>query len=146
MSSSIRQQRVSEFLYEELSIMVSNELDDPSLSLVHVTNVEVSKDLRNVKVYVSHDDETVTKQQVLQGLKRASPYLRRQIALRASLRAVPELFFYYDDTPERASRVDDLLRMIAAERAARGETGDGGASGTEESSSDSPQHPTEPQP
>ena len=117
--ATIRQQRVAELLYEELSILIGNELSDPRLSLVQVTNVDVSKDLRNVKVFVSHDDENVTKQQVLQGLRHATPYLRRQIATRASLRAVPELLFYYDDTPEKAARIDALLRQIAAERGER---------------------------
>lgn len=120
--STIRQQRVAELLFEELSIMIGNELNDPSLSLVRVTNVNVSRDLRNVNVYVTHDDEELSKRDVLQGLRRATPYLRRQLAVRASLRAVPELSFHYDDTPERAARVDALLRQIAAGRAERGES------------------------
>jgi ribosome-binding factor A len=119
---TIRQQRVAELLFEELSIMIGNELNDPSLSLVRVTNVNVSRDLRNVNVYVTHDDEELSKRDVLQGLRRATPFLRRQIAVRGSLRAVPELSFHYDDTPERAARVDALLRQIAAGRAERGES------------------------
>jgi ribosome-binding factor A len=121
--STIRQQRVAELLYEELSILIANELSDPRLSLVQVTNVDVSRDLRNVKVYVSHDDEAVSKRQVLQGLRHATPYLRRQIAVRCSLRAVPELIFAYDDTPEKAARVDELLRRIAQERNGEQSTG-----------------------
>ncbi len=113
---TIRQQRVSELLFEELTIMLANELDDPRISLVHVTRVDVSRDLRNVNVYVSHDDEEVSKRSVLQGLRSAVPYLRRQIAVRATLRAVPELAFHYDDTPEKAARVEALLRQIAASR------------------------------
>jgi ribosome-binding factor A len=114
--TTIRQQRVAELLFEELSIMIGNELDDPKLSLVRVTSVNVSRDLRNVNVYVAHDDDELSKRQVLQGLRRATPYLRRQLAVRASLRAVPELSFHYDDTPEKAARVDELLRQIAAGR------------------------------
>ena len=113
---TIRQQRVSELLFEELSILIGNELADPKLSLVRVTNVDVSRDLRNVNVYVTHDDDELSKREVLQGLRRATPYLRRQLAVRASFRAVPELSFHYDDTPERAARVDELLRQIAASR------------------------------
>ena len=60
----------------------------------------------------------MSKRQVLQGLQHALPYLRRQIAVRCTLRAVPEFSFYYDDTPERAARVDALLRAIAEARAA----------------------------
>ena len=79
--TTIRQQRVAQLLFEELSIMIGNELDDPRLSLVRVTNVDVSRDLRNVNIYVTHDDEALSKRQVLQGLRNATPYLRRQIAI-----------------------------------------------------------------
>ncbi len=117
--TTIRQQRVAELLYEELSILIANELDDPRLSLVQVTKVDVSRDLRNVRVYVSHDDEEISKSNVLQGLKHAVPYMRRQIAIRCSLRAVPELSFHYDDAPAKAARVSTLLAQIAEEREQR---------------------------
>jgi ribosome-binding factor A len=96
--TTIRQQRVAELLFEELSIMIGNELDDPRLSLVRVTNVDVSRDLRNVNVYVAHDDDDLSKRQVLQGLRHATPFLRRQLAV-----------------------LDELLRQIAASRAEGGE-------------------------
>ncbi|HRW04424.1 MAG TPA: 30S ribosome-binding factor RbfA [Caldilineaceae bacterium] len=114
--STIRQQRVTELLYEELSIMVANELDDPKLSLVTVLGVQVSQDLRNAKVYVNHQEEEVTRKEVIKGLERATPYLRSQLAERCNLRVVPQLLFYYDDTPEKAARIDELLRKIAEER------------------------------
>lgn len=114
--NTIRQQRVAELLYEELSIMVSNELDDPKLSLVTVTRVEISRDLRNAKVFVNHQQEDVTPREVLKQLRRAMPYLRSQIAVRCSMRMVPELNFAYDDIPAKAARVDELLRSLAQER------------------------------
>jgi ribosome-binding factor A len=122
--TTIRQQRVTELLFEELSIMIGNELSDPRLSLVRVTSVNVSRDLRNVNVYVTHDDDELSKREVLQGLRHAMPFLRRQLAVRCSLRAVPELSFHYDDTPERAARVDELLRQIAANRNESDESND----------------------
>ncbi len=114
--NTIRQQRVAELLYEELSIMVSNELDDPKLSLVTVTRVEISRDLRNAKVFVNHQQEDVTPREVLKQLRRAMPYLRSQVAVRCSMRMVPELNFAYDDIPAKAARVDELLRSLAQER------------------------------
>ncbi len=125
---TIRQQRLAELLYEELNIMVAGELNDPRLSLVKVTSVDVSKDLRNVKVFVSHDDDEVSRREVMAGLRQATPFLRRQIAVRCTMRAVPELFFTYDDSPAQAARVDALLRQIAAERAAQ-EPSNQGSSG-----------------
>ncbi|RIK42340.1 MAG: 30S ribosome-binding factor RbfA [Chloroflexi bacterium] len=116
MSSNIRQERVAELLYEELSIMVSSELDDPRLSMVEVTQVVVSKDLRSAKVYVHHRADEISRSEVIKRLQRAIPYLRSQVAERCGLRVVPELVFHYDDTPATAARVDELLRQIAAER------------------------------
>jgi ribosome-binding factor A len=118
MTSEIRQQRVAELLFEELSIMIAGELSDPRISLVEVLRVEISKDLRNAKVYIHHADETIARRDLLKGLEHATPWLRGQLAIRCGLRMVPELLFIYDDTPERAARVDELLRKIAAERAA----------------------------
>ena len=117
--STIRRQRVAEMLFPELSILSANELADPRVSLVEVTGVDVIPDLRSVKVFVSHDEEEVTKRQVLQGLKHATPYMRREIANRCNLRVVPELLFYYDDTVEKAARIDALLKQIAQEREQR---------------------------
>jgi ribosome-binding factor A len=114
--NNIRQQRVTELLYEELSIMISNELDDPYLSLLTVTGVQVSRDLRNAKVFVSHQSEEVSRAEMLKHLRRATPYLRKQLAERCSLRLVPELLFYYDDTPEKVGRVQEILQQIAKER------------------------------
>lgn len=114
--TTIRQGRVAELLYEELSIMVSNELDDPKLSMVVVTHVEVSRDLRSARISVHHQQDEVSRQEVLKRLQHAIPYLRRQLAERCTLRVVPELSFHYDDLPLKAARVDELLKKIAGER------------------------------
>lgn len=116
MSSEIRQQRVRGLLYEELSIMLGGELADPRLSLVNVTDVVVSKDLKNVRVYVSHSDDAISKREVISRLQKATPFIRSQIGERLGLRAVPELSFTYDDSPERAQRLTALLAQIKAER------------------------------
>jgi len=113
---NVRQQRVTELLYQELSIMISNELEDPRLSLLTVTGVQVTKDLRNAKVFISHQQEDVSRAEMLKCLRRATPFLRSQLAVRCSLRLVPELFFYYDDTPEKVGRVQEILQQIAQER------------------------------
>ena len=118
MTTTIRQERAAELLYQELSILIGNGLDDPALELLEVTNVVVSRDLRVGKVYI-HQDSDIQRSVVLARLKRAAPFLRRQLAQIVTFRAVPELFFYYDDTPDQAARVDVLLQTIAEEREIR---------------------------
>lgn len=122
---TIRQERAAELLYQELLILIGNELDDPLLELLTVTNVVVSRDLRVAKVYV-HQDSSEMQDEMQQGtilarLKRATPFLRHKIAQRVKLRAVPEILFYYDETPAQAARVDELLQRIAEERQIRQE-------------------------
>ncbi|MEZ4660065.1 MAG: 30S ribosome-binding factor RbfA [Caldilineaceae bacterium] len=114
--ATIRQQRVAGLLFEELSIMLNGELSDPRVSLITVTGVQLSKDLRNAKVHIYHQNEEFSRKEVLAGLRSATPYLRSQLASRCGLRMVPEILFYYDDTPERAARIDELLTQIAQER------------------------------
>jgi ribosome-binding factor A len=104
-------------LYEELSLLIGSELADPDLAFVQVTDVRISRDLRSARIYVHHSDDEVSERDVLRALKRAIPYIRSQIAERNTTRAVPELTFQYDDTPERAQRIDALLSQIAEERA-----------------------------
>lgn len=113
--SNIRQERVAALLYEELRILIGGELDDPKLALTNVTDVTISRDLRNAKVFVTNDDDEISNQEILAALRRATPFLRGEIATRLGLRAVPELLFYYDESPERAARIDELLRKIAQE-------------------------------
>jgi ribosome-binding factor A len=119
MSSEIRQKRLAGLLFEELNIMIGHELDDPKLKLVNVTDVVVSKDMRNVKVFVSHQDEEVPKQVVIAHLRRAAPYLRSQLAERLTLRLMPELTFHYDESNERALRLSEIFQQIASERATK---------------------------
>ncbi len=97
--------------------MISNELEDPRLSLLTVTGVEVSKDLRNAKIFVNHQQEEVSRAEMLKHLRRATPFLRSQLAVRCSMRVVPELHFQYDDLPEKAERIQAILQQIAQERA-----------------------------
>jgi ribosome-binding factor A len=116
MSTTIRQQRVAGLLFQELSIMLASELQDPRLGAITVTGVVVSKDLRNVKVFVSHDDPAIQPREVIRRLQHAMPYLRSQVAERLTLRMVPELHFTYDDSPAKVGRLDAIFRQIAAER------------------------------
>lgn len=107
---------MASLLLEELRIIVSGEMEDPAFAMVDITDVVVSKDLRNVKAYVSYQDEETNRRKLLQKLEKATPFVRSRIAERLTLRSVPELLFVYDDTPEKAARLSDIFRQIASER------------------------------
>jgi len=111
---SRRIQRVGELLREELSHLLQRQLRDPRLSpLTTITEVKVSPDLSQAKVYFSVMGSEEEKVAVQQALEAASGYLRRELAHRLSLRRIPELSFHRDDSMERAARILSILDAIA---------------------------------
>jgi len=95
---SRRQERISEMLREELSILISTELSDPRLedALVAVTDVTVSPDLHNARVFVEHALPHESDAQVLSALRHSVTFLRVALIENLNLRVVPELTFQID--------------------------------------------------
>jgi ribosome-binding factor A len=112
-----RQERVSEMMREELSLLIGAELTDPRLAeaMVSVTDVEVSQDLRNARVYVEHVLPSARSSEVLEALRHAESFLRQALVENLNLRFVPMLSFHIDDANERGRRIDALLEAIARE-------------------------------
>jgi ribosome-binding factor A len=102
---------------EELSLLIGAELFDPRLAeaMVSVTDVEVSQDLRNARVYVEHALPSARSGEVLDALRHAEGFLRQAIVQNLDLRFVPMLSFHIDATNERGRRIDALLDSIASE-------------------------------
>ena len=108
-----RQQRINQLLRDEIDKLLRHEADDPVLaSMISITDVEVTQDLQKAKVYVSFlDDES--EKEIMQRLRKAARYFRREIAERVNLRHTPELEFVYDPSIARGARVLALLREVA---------------------------------
>jgi ribosome-binding factor A len=107
-----RPERLAENLKVEIAEVVGFELDDPRLETVTVTDVEVSPDLRDAKIYVlirGSEDEIQT---ALKGLRHASTFVRQQVAMNLDLRHSPHLHFVRDTAEENASRVGEILGTL----------------------------------
>jgi len=111
-----RPERVAEMLREEISEIVSFELDDPRVQTVTVTDVRVTDNLRDASVYVLVEGDEKEKLEALSALKHAAPYIRKQVAISMNLRHAPAIHFVRDTVEERAQRVDALLEEIEHER------------------------------
>jgi ribosome-binding factor A len=115
---SQRQLRVGEELRHALArIIERGEIRDPEVARrgVTVTEVSVSPDLRQATVFVVPlgGGEIAP---LLAGLKRAAPFLRREVARHVQLRMAPEFAFAADDSFDRAERIDELLNSPAVRR------------------------------
>ena len=108
-----RPERLAEVLREEITEIVGYELDDPRLLTVTVTEVRVSDNLRDAKVYVMvHGDEKEIKE-ALKALQHAATFVRQQVALSLDLRHAPHLNFVRDTVEENASRVEEVIQGLA---------------------------------
>jgi ribosome-binding factor A len=107
-----RPEKVAENVREEIAQIVGYELDDPRVTIVTVTDVRMSENLREARVFVmltGTEDEAAA---ALKALRKAAPYVRRQLAINLNLRHAPEIHFIRDTVEEKAARVDDILRGI----------------------------------
>lgn len=108
--ASHRPESVGRNIQIELSKILRHESKDPRLQDLTITGVKMSRDLRTAKVYISILGDG--KDEVMEGLDRANPFLRRQIGQHVSLRHVPELFFAFDESFAHGSRIDQLLSQL----------------------------------
>jgi ribosome-binding factor A len=108
--------RVSEAVKEELAELVGFELDDPRLATVGVTEADVSPDARHALVKVAAGGGEKEQRQALAALENARHYLRHELAVRLSLRRVPELHFALDRNARADSRVELLLKRAKKSR------------------------------
>ena len=104
--------RINEEIQKELSSVIRN-LKDPRVqdTMISVTRVEATPDLRWAKVYVSFLQEDKAKD-ALKGLKSASGYLRRELGQRLQLRYTPELQWEQDDSIVYGAKMLKLINSL----------------------------------
>jgi len=107
---SRRQKQVNQTIRRELSDMLQRNIGDPRISgVISITEVDVSADLKQAKVYVSVMGNEEEKAEVFAGLDSASDYLRRELGGRIRIRYIPKLVFKRDDSIEKG---EHLLQLI----------------------------------
>jgi len=107
-----RPERLAEALKEEIAEVVGFELEDPRVEAVTVTDVKVSDNLRDAKVYVLVEGSEDEIKKALTTLQHASIYVRQQVALNLSMRHAPHLVFIRDTAEENAARVGEILQDL----------------------------------
>jgi ribosome-binding factor A len=107
-----RPQQLGEVIREEMSELLQREMRDPRVELVSITEVEVTQDLKYARIYFSRLGDDAVRQETLKALQHATPYLRRLLAGRLTIRSVPEIEFRLDSSLEHGERVMRLLNQL----------------------------------
>ena len=112
MSQGSRPDRVGDQIRAEISDLIVRELHDPGLGFLTVTRVRVTSDLQLARVYYTTLGDHSARRSTAQALRRASPFIRRQLGRRLRLRRVPEVEFAFDESIEQQDCIERLLREI----------------------------------
>ncbi len=107
-----RTERVASEIQRILATLLQREVKDPRLQGVTITECRVSKDLSVCKVYFNKlgaTKDSPAVEEALKGFDKAKGFLRSALGRQLRLRLTPELRFFYDDVPEKASEIDALI-------------------------------------
>jgi len=113
-----RADRVSDLIKTEMSSILLREIRDPRIRNITVTAVKMSDDLRSAKVFFVPLGQETCSDEILEGLRKASRFLRRELGKKLRLRYVPEITFVYDTSFEYGDRIDRLLKDIQRQHTA----------------------------
>jgi ribosome-binding factor A len=124
-SDNRRADRVAEAIRVEAATFLSEGAKDPRLvGMVTVTAVDVSRDLRQAKIFVSVLGSDTERAATFDALTSLTPHLRSMLARSLRLRMVPEIMFKLDESVARAARIESLLAQVREKK-----TGDEGPQG-----------------
>jgi len=110
-----RIKRVNEACREALGEIIQEKMKDPRVGFVTVTNVEVTNDLRQAKVWLSIMGTEEEAEAIMEVLEKARGFLRRELGKRVRMRYTPELKIYLDRGPEISERVQGILHHLEEE-------------------------------
>jgi ribosome-binding factor A len=112
MGQGSRPDRVADLVRAELSELLARRVNDPGVGFVTLTRVQMTPDLQHARVYFTTLGDNDQREQSRQALERATPFLRRQIGQRLTLKRTPALTFHFDESIEHQERVEQLLEEL----------------------------------
>ena len=107
-----RSLRVADLIKNELGWLIEKYLKDKGIGLITITNVKLSSDLRLANVYFSVISTEENKGDLEHLLKKATPFIRNQLASRVKLKYIPDLRFIYDDSTEYYNKINNIIKQI----------------------------------
>lgn len=106
---NIKLERINSSIQREISYIISNEVKNPDIKFITITDVDTTNDLSFCKIYFTTLDD---RKEVLNGLNSAKGFIRRELADRIDLRHVPELEFLYDESIEYSKNIEEKIKEI----------------------------------
>jgi ribosome-binding factor A len=112
MTSFARADRVSGLIQETLSDLLKKRIHDPRLQMATITKVKMSADLKLARIYFAIYGDDKKSEDAAKGFESARGFIKRILARKLGLRYMPDLKFFYDDSLDYGSHIDQLLEKI----------------------------------
>jgi len=112
MTSFSRADRVGGLIQETLSDLLNKSIHDPRLKRATITSVKMSADLKLARVYFAIYGDDKKSEDAARGFESARGFIKRILAPKLGLRYMPDLKFFYDDSFDYGSHIDQLLEKI----------------------------------
>ena len=116
MAKQLRVEKLQELIKQEMGKMLLTDLKDPRIGFVTVTDVEMTGDLREAKIYVSIMGGQDEVKNSLEGLNSALGFIRREIGQRIRLRFTPEISFALDTSLDYGDHIQKLLLQVEGDK------------------------------
>lgn len=114
--ANYRNNRINEEIKKELSDIIRNNVKDPRITaMVSITDVNVTKDLRYAKVYVSIYGSNEEIESTFTALKSSSGFMRKELGNRINIRYIPQLIMEKDTSIENGMHIEEILHKIKGE-------------------------------
>ena len=107
-----RSDRVSHLIQREVSRIIAHELVDERVYMVSVTGVEMSRDLKSARIFVSALEDRMAVDGVIEALGSSASFIRARLGERITLKYIPTLTFHYDSSIADGIRINTLLNEI----------------------------------
>jgi ribosome-binding factor A len=111
-----RQQRIAEEIKRRASQFIREELRDPRLGFLTITDVEVNSDITYATIFVSVLGDETEQRDTMEALRRAKGLIKRDIGDWLRIRVAPEIIFKHDQSIERGVRILQLMRTLEQEK------------------------------
>jgi ribosome-binding factor A len=110
-----RADRVGGLIQKVLSNILKKNISDPRLKSATITDVKVSRNLKQARIYFTASGGVQKKGDAIKGFSSAHGFIKRTLAHELDLKYMPDIKFFYDESLEYGTHIDELLEIIKSE-------------------------------
>jgi len=113
MKPYLRAERISVKIQHAITELLNKKMQDPRIEMATISGVKMTPDLRVADIYVTVFGDKKRVSEVLAGFKNSKGFIKKSIAPKLGLKYMPDLRFVYDDSFDRAAKMDELIKSAS---------------------------------